>query len=147
MLTKGALLAFAVQASAFPWVLDTLGKPRDYFGHVEKRQMPGSAATCPNNPNHKGAVPISAKYPYCGAKNGLPGFQVCVNNKVPADVGALSDSENFIPVLIFCNRVTLPINTSSLARMTFADRVLVSTPQPTTISSVMTGKKLLTWLQ
>ncbi|KAI7541530.1 Cloroperoxidase [Hortaea werneckii] len=86
MLTKGALATlFAAQASAFPWVLDTIGQPRDYFGRQERRQaMPGSAATCPNNPNHKGAVPISAKYPYCGAKNGLPGFQVCVNNLVPA---------------------------------------------------------------
>ena len=88
MLTKGALATlFAAQVSAFPWVLDTIGQPRDYFGRQERRQaMPGSAATCPNNPNHKGAVPISAKYPYCGAKNGLPGFQVCVNNLVPAKV-------------------------------------------------------------
>lgn len=88
MLTKGALATlFAAQVSAFPWVLDTIGQPRDYFGHQEKRQtQAGSAATCPSNPNHKGAVPISAKYPYCGAKNGLPGYQVCVNNLVPAKV-------------------------------------------------------------
>jgi hypothetical protein len=31
--------------------------------------------TCPFNADHKGAAPYSAKYPYTGAKNGVPGSQ------------------------------------------------------------------------
>jgi hypothetical protein len=85
-----ALVALiASQASAYPWVSDITGiNPRDIDRRValETRQTPGSAATCPNNPVHKGAVPISTKYPYCGAIGGVPGKQSCPNNLVPASV-------------------------------------------------------------
>ncbi|EMF09816.1 Cloroperoxidase [Sphaerulina musiva SO2202] len=47
------------------------------------RQAPGSNV-CPFNPDHRGAVPFNPKYPYCGAQNGAPGFQICANNRVPA---------------------------------------------------------------
>nr|POE87559.1 aromatic peroxygenase [Quercus suber] len=67
---------------AFPWVVGHVGESR--APRLSARQMPGSAASCPNNPNHVGAVPISAKYPYCGAVGGKPGFQLCINNRVPA---------------------------------------------------------------
>lgn len=96
MLSKTLVAAVcAGQAVAFPWVAEKIGHPRDFFANVDKRytepsdtsEPAGSAAQCPNNPNHQGAVPISAKYPYCGAANGLPGYQVCLNNLVPAKVG------------------------------------------------------------
>jgi hypothetical protein len=46
--------------------------------HKAKRQQPGGyqdggAATCPFNPDHPGATPITSEYPYNGAINGLPG--------------------------------------------------------------------------
>lgn len=37
----------------------------------ERRQT-----TCPNNPNHQGAVPFNQRFPYTGAQNGLPGTQI-----------------------------------------------------------------------
>lgn len=89
-----ALAALIVsQASAYPFVSDVTGiNPRDLDrrGALESRQLPGSAATCLNNPNHKGAVPISAKYPYCGAVGGIPGKQSCPNNLVPAAVSQVT---------------------------------------------------------
>jgi len=78
----------ATQATAFPWVARQAGyDPADFkrTPTLIPRQA-GSAATCPNNPTHTPAVPISAKYPYCGAKGGVPGYQVCTNNLVPAVV-------------------------------------------------------------
>lgn len=87
--THALLGLIAGQASAFPWVSAITGiNPLDLDkrGALDSRQQPGSAATCPNNPVHKGAVPISAKYPYCGAIGGVPGKQSCPNNLVPAKV-------------------------------------------------------------
>lgn len=76
------IAAIVGQAVAFPWVANVVGVDSSLF---QKRQfIPGSAASCPNNPNHKGAAPYSAKYPYCGAKGGLPGVFPCPNNLVPA---------------------------------------------------------------
>ncbi|KAB8760611.1 hypothetical protein FH972_026603 [Carpinus fangiana] len=69
-----AAVALAAQgALAYPWVASQGGVDSSLL----RRQTPGtgagSAAQCPNNPNHKGAEPITAKYPYNNAKNGVPG--------------------------------------------------------------------------
>ena len=67
-------------AYSFPFVADVPGvrSPWGEARRLHRRQQPGgegagSAAQCPNNPNHKPAIPISSKYPYNGAQNGLPG--------------------------------------------------------------------------
>lgn len=80
-----ALLAESVHGYAFvarmPGVDNSLLR-RD--PSLVSRQQPGSAESCPFNPNHTDAVPINAKYPYCGAIGGVPGKQSCPNNLVPA---------------------------------------------------------------
>lgn len=81
MISKLAIAAVVGQAAAFPWVATMPGVDSSLF----KRQAPGSAAACPTNPNHKGAVPYNPKYPYCHAKDGLPGVFPCNNNLVPAN--------------------------------------------------------------
>jgi hypothetical protein len=68
-----ALVAEAV--TAYPFVADLPGVDSSLF---RKRQQPGGfqkggAATCPFNPNHVPAAPVTAQYPYNGAINGLPG--------------------------------------------------------------------------
>lgn len=85
-LRAGVVAALAGQALAFPWVASHVGMdPREMAKRdsLVERQDPGSNV-CPFNPNHQGAVPYNPKYPYCGAINGAPGFQVCANNLVPA---------------------------------------------------------------
>ncbi|USW58161.1 Putative chloroperoxidase [Septoria linicola] len=81
-----AVAALAGQAAAFPWVARHVGMdPNEMSARdaLVTRQAPGSNV-CPNNPNHKGAVPFNIKFPYCGAQNGAPGFQTCILNQVPA---------------------------------------------------------------
>lgn len=65
---------------AFPFVADIPGVDSSLFcAHRNKpRQQPGGnqaggAATCPFNSQHQPAVPVTSKYPYNNAKNGLPG--------------------------------------------------------------------------
>ena len=66
-------------AYAFPWVADMPGVQSPWsqaYRHAKRQQSgsgPGSAAQCPNNPNHVPAAAYNSKYPYNGAKNGLPG--------------------------------------------------------------------------
>ena len=74
MYSKPLLLFISVQGTyAYPWVASQPGVD----SRLLKRQQPptgaGSAANCPNNPNHPGAAPITDEYPYNGAMNGLPG--------------------------------------------------------------------------
>ena len=57
----------------FPFVVDIPGVDssllhKDSGASNEKRQT-----TCPFNSVHPGAAPYNAKYPYTGARNGLPG--------------------------------------------------------------------------
>ena len=79
-------LALGAQlTSAFPWVASMPGVDSS----ILKSRSPNSKrqsdqATCPFNPVHKGAAPYNSKYPYSGARNGLPGSQVG-GIKVPAD--------------------------------------------------------------
>jgi hypothetical protein len=70
-----ALVAEAV--TAYPFVTNMPGVDSSLFRKT-KRQQPGGyqdggAATCPFNPDHSGAAPITSQYPYNGAANGLPG--------------------------------------------------------------------------
>ncbi|KAI9727893.1 MAG: hypothetical protein M1828_005298 [Chrysothrix sp. TS-e1954] len=78
MFIKSTLaLALAIESAiAFPFVANQAGVDSSLFKNA-KRQQPGQGAqdpaSCPVNPNHKGAAKFNAKYPYNGAKNGLPG--------------------------------------------------------------------------
>jgi len=66
-------------AYAFPWVADQPGVDSSLFKHrrLRARQQTGEGAggpsTCPFNPNHVPAAPVTSQYPYNNAKNGLPG--------------------------------------------------------------------------
>ncbi|KAK5170281.1 uncharacterized protein LTR77_004868 [Saxophila tyrrhenica] len=64
-------------AYAFPWVANEPGvvSPWSEFanGHRLKARQQAGIGACPFNANHKPANPITDKYPYNGAKNGLPG--------------------------------------------------------------------------
>ena len=84
--TAVLLITYLSAVSAFPWVAD---QPEVDSSLLRvRRQQPGSgaggAATCPSNPNHKGAAPFNPKYPYNYAQNGLPG-KGGGGYKVPAD--------------------------------------------------------------
>jgi hypothetical protein len=83
---------FIASASAFPWVVNQPGVDSSLLGGAGKKVrrqqsggfQAGGPATCPFNADHKGAAPYNAKYPYNGAKNGLPGKGVG-GYQVPAD--------------------------------------------------------------
>jgi unspecific peroxygenase len=72
--------------SAFPFVANVPGVDTSLLGHAKRNPNPEHArcGTCPFNSNHPGAASYDPKYPYTGAKNGLPGSQVG-GIKVPAD--------------------------------------------------------------
>lgn len=70
--------ALVTSASAFPWVVNVPGVDSSMLeARHQKRQQAGTgaggAATCPFNSDHKPAAAYDSKYPYNGAKNGLPG--------------------------------------------------------------------------
>ena len=54
---------------AFPWIADVPGvrSVNEVEAQHAKRQ-----STCPFNPNHVPAAPITSQFPYTGAINGLP---------------------------------------------------------------------------
>lgn len=68
------ILTLAAQSVLpFPFVAEIPGVDssllrKDSRSSNEKRQ-----STCPFNSVHPGAAPYNAKYPYTGARNGLPG--------------------------------------------------------------------------
>lgn len=66
-----------VTTQAFPWVVEQAGVDSSLFRNVRRQQSggsnPGGPATCPFNANHVPAAPMTAKYPYNNATNGLPG--------------------------------------------------------------------------
>ncbi|KAL3426484.1 hypothetical protein PVAG01_03275 [Phlyctema vagabunda] len=71
-------LFIADLAVAFPFISDQPGIKNT---HLLQRQQsggnqPGGPVTCPFNPNHEDAVPISNAFPYNGAKGGVPGTGV-----------------------------------------------------------------------
>ncbi|KAK3062334.1 hypothetical protein LTR53_019421, partial [Teratosphaeriaceae sp. CCFEE 6253] len=67
-----------------PGVDSSLFKARRAYRRQQTGEGAGGPATCPFNPNHVAAAPVTTKWPYNNAKNGLPG-----NGKggyqVPAD--------------------------------------------------------------
>lgn len=70
--------AFLVDVvTAFPWVSEMPGVNSNLFRKTRRQQpggfQKGGAASCPFNPSHVPAAPITSKYPYNGAINGLPG--------------------------------------------------------------------------
>jgi unspecific peroxygenase len=81
-----AALIAADVALAFPFVADTPGVDSSFLGTAKRNADPEHAkrATCPFNPNHRGAAAYNSQYPYTGARNGAPGSQVG-GVKVPAD--------------------------------------------------------------
>lgn len=84
MYTQVSLATLLISgAAAFPWVPNVAGVDSSLL-RLKPRQAYGTAATCPFNSNHTGAAPYNPKYPYCGAQNGAPGYQTCINNLVPA---------------------------------------------------------------
>ncbi|KAK1056955.1 hypothetical protein LTR33_013763, partial [Friedmanniomyces endolithicus] len=77
---KQAIFALLVSGTyAFPWVAEQPGVDSSLFEarRAHKRQQTGEGAggpaTCPFNANHVAASPVTSKYPYNNAKNGLPG--------------------------------------------------------------------------
>ena len=89
MLVKVALLGlFALpNAFSFPWMgemLNSDGSLPNAEDELEKRQGT-TMAGCPYNPNHVPAAPITSKFPYLGAINGLPATHPVGNIEVPAD--------------------------------------------------------------
>jgi unspecific peroxygenase len=82
MLVFPLLLVLAAHSAlAFPFVANVPGVDSSL---LSKRATNSKRATCPFNSNYPGAAPYSSKYPYTGAKNGLPGTEVG-GIKVPAD--------------------------------------------------------------
>ena len=68
-------------AMAFPWLASMSGirSASEIEAQLAKRQT-----TCPFNADHVPAAPITSKFPYAGAQNGLPST-LPGNFQVPAD--------------------------------------------------------------
>ena len=70
---------------AFPFIATTPGVDSSALHSTAKSfDLNKRQSSCPFNTNHKGAAPYNSKYPYTGAKNGLPGSGIG-GIKVPAD--------------------------------------------------------------
>ncbi|TVY86128.1 Aromatic peroxygenase [Lachnellula willkommii] len=86
--------------AAFPFISEQPGIKNT---HLLKRQQsgggqPGGPDTCPFNPNHQDAVPVSDAFPYNGAKGGLPGtgiggYQVPAPNDTDHQFVAPTDTD------------------------------------------------------
>jgi hypothetical protein len=61
--------------ASFPFIADQPGiKNKHLLGRQQSGGSdPGGPTTCPFNPDHVYPVPVSADFPYNGAKGGLPG--------------------------------------------------------------------------
>ncbi|KAM0798766.1 Chloroperoxidase [Usnea florida] len=66
---------------AFPWMA---GMPGIRSPSEVEAQLTERATTCPNNPNHVPAAPITSDFPYAGAIDGLPSTRPG-NFQVPAN--------------------------------------------------------------
>ncbi|KAL9587742.1 MAG: hypothetical protein Q9212_000034 [Teloschistes hypoglaucus] len=79
------MAALAAQmANAFP-LLSEMPRPNpSRFSQIKTASNVKRQSACPFNANHQGAAPYNSKYPYTGAKNGLPGTGIG-GIKVPAD--------------------------------------------------------------
>ena len=72
-----------VTATAFPFLSDIPGVDSSALRNPQSSPNHKRQSTCPFNSNHPGAAPYNSKFPYTGAKNGLPGTGVG-GIKVPA---------------------------------------------------------------
>ncbi|KAJ9143264.1 Cloroperoxidase [Coniochaeta hoffmannii] len=73
-----ALICLPLWVTAFPFLDRTSESSNPAFRRHVKRQQsggnqPGGPVTCPFNPNHQDAVPISDEFPYNYAVGGIPG--------------------------------------------------------------------------
>ena len=98
MLLKVGLLGLVALPNvfSFPWmgeILNSDGSLPDAEDELEKRQGT-TMAGCPYNPNHVPAAPITSKFPYLGAINGLPATHPVGNIEVPADADT---AHQFVP--------------------------------------------------
>jgi hypothetical protein len=82
MYTKLNLLLFASTTYSYSWVPEQPGVDTALFHQL--RQYDKRQANCPFNANHEPAAPYNPKFPYTGARNGLPGTGKG-GIKVPAD--------------------------------------------------------------
>ncbi|KAL8707502.1 MAG: hypothetical protein Q9220_007492 [cf. Caloplaca sp. 1 TL-2023] len=71
-------------ALAFPFVANYPGVDSSALRNYKRSTVDKRQSSCPFNANHPGAAPYNPKYPYTGAKGGLPGTGVG-GIKVPAD--------------------------------------------------------------
>ena len=82
MSTLFLLAVMAVPSTmAFPWMA---GMPGIRSPSEVEAQLTERATTCPNNPNHVPAAPITSEFPYAGAIDGLPSTRPG-NFQVPAN--------------------------------------------------------------
>jgi hypothetical protein len=78
------VLSSASTALGYGWVAGSAGVDSSLLRKEARYANAKRQTSCPFNPDHKGAAPYTAKYPYTGAKNGVPGSQKG-GIKVPAD--------------------------------------------------------------
>lgn len=81
------LLALALAATAveaFPFLSNRPGVDSSPLQNTKRSQNAKRQGSCPFNSNHQGAAPYDSKFPYTGARDGLPGTGVG-GIKVPAD--------------------------------------------------------------
>jgi hypothetical protein len=78
------VLSSATTAFGYGWVASSPGVDSSLLRKEARYANSKRQTSCPFNPNHKGAAPYTANYPYTGAKNGVPGSQKG-GIKVPAD--------------------------------------------------------------
>jgi len=77
------LLSYVPTAYSYGWVAGQAGVDSSLL-HEARYANQKRQSSCPFNPTHKGAAPYDSKYPYTGARNGLPGTGKG-GIKVPAD--------------------------------------------------------------
>ena len=85
---KVALLGLIALPTAFSfgWMGEMIGSDGSLPNSDELEKRQGTTmAGCPYNPNHVPAAPITSKFPYLGAINGLPATHPVGNIEVPAD--------------------------------------------------------------
>ena len=72
-----------VTTTAFPFLTDIPGVDSSVLRNPQSSPHHKRQTACPFNSNHQGAAPYNSKFPYTGAKNGLPGTGIG-GIKVPA---------------------------------------------------------------
>ena len=63
-------------ALSFPFIMDMPGVDTRILSRSPITGKRQTQADCPFNPVHPGAAPFNSRFPYTGARNGLPGTQI-----------------------------------------------------------------------